>query len=204
MRSRPAALSATNTSPPGATRSVRGCCRPAANCSTSKPGGTCRCGAGRSLHHRRRAMRRCGEVRRRHRIRCDVPHDSRRIVVPVAVCRTAGQRLTGMRDGCRRQQQQCGIHAGGQSVFPVVASGAKQSPARYALRWRLPRRYAPNKNRGFAPSSWRGLRPAIHVFLWSPIARRGWPAFAGHDDGARPRFRSRAGRARTAVSSNSQ
>ena len=46
-----------------------------------------------------------------------------------------------------------------------------------------------------------GLGRVIHVFLWSRIARRGWPApglrqafagacFAGHDDEARPRFHS--------------
>jgi hypothetical protein len=34
-----------------------------------------------------------------------------------------------------------------------------------------------------------GLGPAIHVFLRARIARRGWPAFAGHDDGAKPWFR---------------
>ena len=30
---------------------------------------------------------------------------------------------------------------------PVIASGAKQSPSRYALRWRLPRRCAPRNDR---------------------------------------------------------
>jgi hypothetical protein len=42
---------------------------------------------------------------------------------------------------------------------PVIASGAKQSPSRYARRWRLPRRFAPNTKPRSAPSSWRGLAP---------------------------------------------
>ena len=33
------------------------------------------------------------------------------------------------------------------SAFPVIASEAKQSPSRDALRWRLPRRFAPRNDR---------------------------------------------------------
>jgi hypothetical protein len=39
--------------------------------------------------------------------------------------------------------------------------------------------------RGFVPIVMVGLDPAIHVFLCSHIARRGWPACAGHDDGGK-------------------
>ena len=42
--------------------------------------------------------------------------------------------------------------------------------------WRLPRRFARTRNRGFAPAVMGGLGPAIHVFLCSRITRRGWPA----------------------------
>src|SRR4051794_779672 len=34
------------------------------------------------------------------------------------------------------------------SDFPVIASGAKQSPSRYARRWGLPHRFAPRTDSG--------------------------------------------------------
>ena len=99
-----------------------------------KPGGTCNVGTGGSLHHRRPAMRGWGERKARHRIRRDVPHDAGRIVVPVAVCSAAGERLIRVRDGCRRQQQQGGMGAEGQAdqhavIFAVDASESMQSRA---------------------------------------------------------------------------
>ena len=39
-------------------------------------------------------------------------------------------------------------------------------------------------NRGFAPVVMAGLGPAVQVFLCSPIARRGWPAFGFIQGGA--------------------
>ena len=42
---------------------------------------------------------------------------------------------------------------------PVIASGAKQSPSRCALRWRLSLASLPTLNRRLATSSWRGLAP---------------------------------------------
>ena len=47
-----------------------------------------------------------------------------------------------------------------------------------------PRRCAPDTKPRSCPIVMAGLGPAIHVFLCSPIARRGWPACACHDDGA--------------------
>ncbi len=70
----------------------------------------------------------------------------------------------------------------------VIASAAKQSPSRCALRWRLLRRFAPNTEPRDCPIVMAGFGPAIHVFLCARITRRGWTAFAGHDDEERPRF----------------
>ena len=59
------------------------------------------------------------------------------------------------------------------SLVAVIASGAKQSPSRCALRWRLPRRFAPNTKPGLASSSsWPGLSRPVCTSL--PMA--GLPA----------------------------
>ena len=46
-------------------------------------------------------------------------------------------------------------------------------------------------NLGLASSSWRGLAPPSTSSFGRGITRRGWPARASHDDGARPTFHSR-------------
>ena len=61
-------------------------------------------------------------------------------------------------------------------------------------------RFAPNKKTAvLAEFVMAGLGFAILVFLWSR-SRRGWPAFAGHDDGEKLGF-IRAGQPEAGVNS---
>jgi len=92
----------------------------------------------------------------------------------------AGSRLRGLPDRVReikgppgRPRRWAGwVNAQGSlaaAEFPVIASAAKQSPSRCALRWRLPRRCAPKQETAaFPPSSWRGLAPPSTAYFARP------------------------------------
>ena len=94
-RMRPAPVSATNTSPFGATRMTRGSASPCAKSSTAKPGGAF--GACPSLREfrTRRIGRRAGGERRRQILRRNQALNARSIRPPVAERRGAAPNTVG-------------------------------------------------------------------------------------------------------------